>query len=51
MARVLEAMERVEGDFSQPPDMGVLTDDLADLHGAANAALQALGVEVPACAE
>jgi hypothetical protein len=50
-ARVLEAMEKVEADFSQSPDVAVLTDDLAELHAAADAALQALGAEVPACAE
>jgi len=49
-ARVLEAMEKVEADFSQSPDVAVLTADLAELQGAADAALKALGVEVPACA-
>jgi len=50
-ARVLEAMEEVEADFRQTPGVGVLTDDLAKLHTAADGALQALGVEVPACPE
>jgi hypothetical protein len=50
-ARVLEGMEKVEADFSQVPDVAVLTDDLAELHASADAALQALGEEVPACAE
>jgi hypothetical protein len=50
-ARVLEAMEKVEADFSQSPDITVLTDDLGELHASADAALQALGVQVPACAE
>jgi hypothetical protein len=50
-ARILEAMEKVEADFGQSSDLAVLTDDLAELHAAADAALRALGVEVPACAE
>ncbi|MGZ8528584.1 MAG: hypothetical protein ACXWWR_07290 [Candidatus Limnocylindrales bacterium] len=50
-ARVLEAMTQVEVDFSRPADVAVLTDDLTELHASANAALQALGVDVPACAE
>ena len=50
-ARVLEAMEKVEADFSQSPDVAVLTDDLTELHASADAALQALGVEVPICLE
>jgi len=50
-ARVLEGMEKVEADFSQPPDMAVLSDDLTELHASADAALQALGLEMPACAE
>lgn len=49
-ARVLEAMEKVEADFSQSPDVAVLTDHLAELHASADAALRALGEEVPACA-
>lgn len=50
-ARVLEAMTKVEVDFSRSPDVAVLTDDLAKLHASADAALESLGVEVPACAE
>lgn len=50
-AHVLEAMQKVETDFRQSPDVAVLTHDLAELHAAADAALQALGVEVPACAD
>jgi len=50
-ARTLEAMEKVEADFSGSPDVAVLTDDLAELHSSADAALQALDVEVPPCAE
>jgi hypothetical protein len=50
-ARVLEAMQKVEADFRQSPDVGLLTDDLATLHETADAALHVLGVEVPACAE
>jgi hypothetical protein len=48
-ARVLEAMERVEADFSRSADVALLTDDLAELHGSADAALRALGEAVPAC--
>jgi hypothetical protein len=50
-ARVLEAMEKVETDFSQSPDVAVLTDDLTELQASADAALQALGEEVPPCPE
>jgi hypothetical protein len=50
-ARVLEGTERVEADFSHSADATVLTGDLTALHASADAALQALGVEVPACAE
>ena len=50
-ARVLEAMERVEADFRQSPDVAVLTDDLAELRASADVALQALGAQVPACPE
>jgi len=50
-ARVLEAMEKVEADFSQSPDVAVLADDLTELHASADAALQALGEEVPPCTE
>jgi hypothetical protein len=50
-ARVLMAMGKVEADFSPPSDVVELTADLATLHSAADAALQALGVEVPPCAE
>jgi hypothetical protein len=49
--RVLEAMERVEADFRRPPDLAVVAADLGELQGAADAALKALGVEVPACAD
>jgi hypothetical protein len=49
-ARLLEAMQKVEADFSQSPDVAVLTDDLVELHGSTDTALHALGVEVPACA-
>lgn len=49
-ARVLEAMERVEVDFRQPPAPQVLHDHLAGLREAADAALQALGENVPPCA-
>jgi hypothetical protein len=48
-ARVLEAMQQVEADFSKTPDVAALSDDLAALHDSADAALQALGEEVPPC--
>jgi hypothetical protein len=50
-ARVLEAMQRVEADFSGSPDLVALTDDLAELDASTDMALQALGEEVPACVE
>lgn len=49
-ARVLEKMEKVEADFSHEPDVAALRDDLAELHASANAALQTLGEDGPACA-
>ena len=49
-ARVLEAMEKVEADLGRSPDVAPLRDDLVQLHTSLDAALQALGVEVPACA-
>ena len=48
-ARVLEAMQKVEADFEQPPDGAVLIRDLTELRASADAALQALGEAVPAC--
>ena len=48
-ARVLEAMQKVEADFSQSLGVAVLAKDLATLHASADAALQALGAEVPIC--
>jgi hypothetical protein len=48
-ARVLEAMQKVEADFSQTPDVASLSGDLAQLRASADAALQALGEDVPAC--
>jgi hypothetical protein len=50
-ARVLEAMNKVEADFSRSPDVAVLSADLAELHASADSALQELGQEVPACPE
>jgi hypothetical protein len=50
-AQVLEAMQAVEVDFTQAPDGAVLSEDLANLLAVANAALQALGEQVPACSE
>jgi hypothetical protein len=49
-ARILEAMENVEADFSQTPDVAMLSADLAELRAATDAGLRALGLEVPACA-
>ena len=49
-ARILEAMERVEADFSAPADTSVLADDLAALQGSAHEALRSVDVQVPACA-
>ena len=48
-ARILEAMERVEADFSAPADPAVLADDLADLQGSADEALRSVDVQVPPC--
>jgi hypothetical protein len=48
-ARVLEAMQKVEVDFSRTPDVALLSADLAELHASADSALLALGEEVPAC--
>ncbi|MEA2538009.1 MAG: hypothetical protein QOF11_2243 [Chloroflexota bacterium] len=50
-ARVLEAMQKVEADFSRPADATELTADLTELRSSTDAALQAIGVEVPACAQ
>jgi hypothetical protein len=48
-ARVLEAMQKVEADFGRSADVPALTNDLGELHASADAALVALGEEVPAC--
>jgi hypothetical protein len=50
-ARVLETMQRVEADFSGATDAPSLGRDLAALQAAADAALRAIGEEVPACAQ
>jgi hypothetical protein len=50
-ARVLEAMQRVEADFSGSTGASALGDDLAELQVSTDAALGALGEEVPACAD
>jgi hypothetical protein len=50
-ARLLEAMEKVHTDFAQVSDAAALTEDLGQLREAAGAALHALGLEAPACAE
>jgi hypothetical protein len=49
-ARVLEAMQKVETDFSRSSDVAALTGDLAELRTSADLALRAIGEEVPACA-
>jgi hypothetical protein len=49
-ARILEAMEKVEADFSAPADTPVLADDLAALQGSADEALRSVDVQVPPCA-
>ena len=50
-ARVLEAMQKVEADFSGSTGASALSDDLAELQVSTDAALGALGEEVPACPE
>ena len=49
-AQVLEAMQSVEVDFTQPWDDAALGGDLANLLAVTDAALGALGERVPACA-
>lgn len=48
-ARVLEAMQRAEADFGASRDAGLLAGDLAELQASADAALEVLGEQVPAC--
>jgi hypothetical protein len=48
-ARVLEAMQRVEADLGASPPPPAISGDLVDLKAAADAALQALGVEMSTC--
>jgi hypothetical protein len=48
--RVLEAMQKVETDFSRSSDVAAVTGDLAELRTSADLALRAIGEEVPACA-
>lgn len=48
-ARVLEAMERAEVDFGLGVDQTAQATDLAGLKGAADSALQSLGIDVPTC--
>ncbi len=48
-ARVLEAMDVVEGDFRASVGEGTLGADLETLRSAADDALRALGMEVPRC--
>jgi hypothetical protein len=50
-ASVLEAMQKVESDFSGSTGASALGDDLAELQVSTDAALGALGEEVPACAK
>ena len=49
-ARILETMLTVEADFRVRAAGPVVGADLANLHAAADAALRALGIEVPPCA-
>jgi hypothetical protein len=48
-ARVLEAMARVEADFSRSADAATMTEDLTELRMSADAALRALGLDAPSC--
>lgn len=48
-AALLESMLRVEDDIAGAAGAQALSNDLAALHDAANAALAALGEDVPAC--
>lgn len=48
-ARVLEAMQKVEGDFARSADLTALAGDLAALRASADAAFETLGVDVPSC--
>ena len=48
-ARVLESMEQLEADFEDLATPERLGDDLEELHAAAAAALERVGLEVPAC--
>ena len=50
-ASVLEAMQKVETDFSGSTGASALGDDLAELQVSTDAALGALGEAVPACPE
>jgi hypothetical protein len=49
-ARVLETMQRVEADIRSSAGAATLGRDLAELQGAAVAALESLGIAGPACA-
>ena len=49
-ARVLETMQKVEADFSRPPDIPTLTADLEALRASADAALGEIGQAVAGCA-
>lgn len=48
-AQVLQAMQRVEVDFTQSRDDAALGNDLANLLAVADAALRTIGEDVPAC--
>ena len=50
-ARVLETMQKVEADLEQSSDAAALGGDLAALRAASDAALRAIGEDVPACSK
>ena len=49
-ARILETMQKVEADFTRPPDVQTLTTDLEALRASADAALGEIGQGVTGCA-
>jgi hypothetical protein len=49
-ARILETMGVVEADFGSRAASATVAADLAELHGAADGALRALGLAAPECA-
>lgn len=50
-ARILEAMQKVESDFSASTDRSILGSDLATLSAAAEDALRTIGEDVPRCGQ